>query len=45
MCECDPNTFSLFQSNILEVIDYIGNINKQHPGVDAKYKQISRSEA
>ena len=43
--ECNPNTLSLFQPKVLEVIDYIRNINKQRPDVDAIYKHISRSEA
>ena len=43
-CECDPNILSLFQPKVLKAIDYIGNINKQCPDVDAIYKHISRSE-
>ena len=43
-CECDPNILSLFQPKVLKAIDYIRNINKQCPDVDAIYKHISRSE-
>ena len=35
----------LFHPKVLEAIDYIRNLNKQHPHVDAIYKHISRSEA
>ena len=34
--EYDPNTLSLFQPKVIEAIDYIIKINKQHPDVDAR---------
>ena len=45
LCECNPNTLSLLQPKVLEAIDYIRNIDKQHHDVDAVYKRMSRSEA
>ena len=33
----------MLQPKVIEAIDYIRKINKQHPDVDATYKHISRS--
>ena len=35
----------MLQPKVIEAIDYIRKINKQHPDVDATYKHISRSGA
>ena len=45
LCDCDPNTLSLFQLKVLEDLNYVRNINKQRPDFDAICKHISRSEA
>ena len=39
------DVLSLFQLKILAAIDYIRNVNKQHPDAEAVYKYISRTEA
>ena len=44
-CECVSNVLSLFQSKVLDAIDYMRNIVKQPPDFDATYKHILRSEA
>ena len=44
-CECDVNTLSMIQLNVLEAIGYIRNISKQRPDFDALCKLTSRSEA